>query len=72
MDIEQIKKAVPADNIKPEILNRKAVDFIVENAMFTEEKAESKKSAAKAESGEKKPAAKKITAKKPAAKKAEE
>ncbi len=72
MDIEQIKKAVPADNIKPEILNRKAVDFIVENAVFTEEKAESKKSAAKAESGEKKPAAKKITAKKPAAKKAEE
>lgn len=57
MDVEQIKKAVPADNIKPEILQRKAIDFVIENAVFTEEKA-AKKTAAK------KPAAKKTAAKK--------
>lgn len=57
MDVEQIKKAVPADNIKPEILQRKAIDFVIENAVFTEEKA-AKKTAAK------KPAAKKAAAKK--------
>lgn len=68
MDVEQIKKAVPAENIKPEILQRKALDFVIENAVFTEEKAAAKK-AAKAEDGEKKPAAKKAPAKKAAGKK---
>lgn len=76
MDIEQIKKAVPAENIKPEILHQKAIDFIIDNAVFTEEKAEAKKtaakSAAKTDSGEKKPAAKKPAAKKASAKNSEE
>lgn len=71
MDIEQIKKAVPAENIKPEILQRKAIDFVIENAVFTEEKT-AKKTATKSADGEKKPAAKKATAKKAAAKKEEE
>lgn len=71
MDIEQIKKAVPAENIKPEILQRKAIDFVIENAVFTEEKP-AKKTASKSADGEKKPAAKKTAAKKTAAKKEEE
>ena len=68
MDIEQIKKAVSAENIKPELLQRKAIDFVIENASFTEEKA-AKKTTAKAADEEKKPAAKKAPAKKTAAKK---
>lgn len=32
MDVDQIKKAIPADNLKPELLQRKAVDFVIENA----------------------------------------
>lgn len=70
MDVEQIKKAIPADNIKPELLQRKAIDFVIENATFTEEKAAAKKTTTKAAAdGEKKPAAKKAPAKKTAAKK---
>ncbi len=68
MDIEQIKKAVSAESIKPELLQRKAIDFVIENASFTEEKA-AKKTTAKAADEEKKPAAKKAPAKKTAAKK---
>lgn len=73
MEVDAIKKAIPADNIKPEIASRKAVDLIVENAVVTEEKAAAKKPAAKktakAADGEKKEPAKKAAAKKPAAKK---
>ena len=69
MDVEQIKKVIPAENIKPEILNRKAVDFLIENAVFTQEKAEKKPAEKKA--AEKKPAEKKPAAKKAPAKKAE-
>lgn len=65
MDIEQIKKAVSAESIKPELLQRKAIDFVIENASFTEEKA-AKKTTAKAADEEKKPAAKKAPAKKDA------
>ncbi len=74
MDVDQIKKAIPADNIKPELLQRKAVDFVIENASFTaEKKAAAKKAAApKAEKAdEEKPAAKKTTKKAPEKKDAE-
>lgn len=33
MDAEQIKKAVPAEQLSADILTRKAVDFVVENAV---------------------------------------
>ena len=77
MDVEAIKKAIPAENLKPEIASRKAVDLIVNSAVVTEEKAAAKKPAAKKtekaadekKETAKKPAAKKTTAKKPAAKK---
>lgn len=74
MDVDQIKKAVPADNIKPELLQRKAVDFVIENASFAAEKKPAAKKAAapKAEKAdEEKPAAKKTTKKAPAKKDAE-
>lgn len=77
MDVEAIKKAIPAENLKPEIASRKAVDLIVNSAVVTEEKAAAKKPAAKKtekaadekKETAKKPAAKKTAAKKPAAKK---
>lgn len=74
MDVDQIKKAIPADNLKPELLQRKAVDFVIENASFTAEKKPAAKKAAapKAEKAdEEKPAAKKTTKKAPAKKDAE-
>lgn len=69
MDVEQIKKAIPAENIKPELLQRKAVDFVIENASFTEKKPAAKKTAEPKEekAAEEKPAKK--TTKKAAAKK---
>jgi len=69
MDIEQIKKAIPAENIKPELLQRKAVDFVIENASFTEKKTAAKKAAEPKEekTAEEKPAKK--TTKKAVAKK---
>ena len=45
MDVEAIKKAIPAENLKPEIASRKAVDLIVNSAVVTEEKAAAKKPA---------------------------
>ena len=74
MDVDQIKKAIPADNIKPELLQRKAVDFVIENASFAAEKKPTAKKAAapKAEKAdEEKPAAKKTTKKAPEKKDAE-
>lgn len=69
MDVEQIKKAIPAENIKPELLQRKAVDFVIENASFTEKKPAAKKTAEPKEekAAEEKPAKK--TTKKAVAKK---
>ncbi len=69
MDVEQIKKAIPAENIKPELLQRKAVDFVIESASFTEKKPAAKKTAEPKEekAAEEKPAKK--TTKKAAAKK---
>ena len=81
MKAEQIKGYIPEDDIKKDIITRKVVDLIVENATVTEKseekpkKAPAKKAAAKkdddGEKAEKKPAAKKTTAKKTTAKKAE-
>lgn len=80
MEAEQIKKAVPADQIAADVTTKKALDLIVDSAKLVEKKAEKKaakkstgkKSTAKKaddEKAEKKPAAKKTAAKKPAAKK---
>lgn len=69
MEIEKIKKAIPAKELVADLKVKKASDFIKENAVVTEgEKPAAKKPAAK------KPAAKKTsaTAKKPAAEKAAE
>ena len=73
MDVDQIKKAISADNLKPELLQRKAVDFVIENASFAaEKKPAAKKAAAKDEKAdEEKPASKKTTKKAPAKKDAE-
>ena len=71
MDVEQIKKAISAEVLGPELLNRKAVDFVIANASFTAPKAAAKKTEEKDEAkAEKKPAAKKPAAKKAPAKKA--
>ena len=75
MEAEQIKKAVPADQIAADVTTMKALDLIVDSAKLVEKKAEkkaAKKSTAKKaddKKAEKKPAAKKTAAKKPAAKK---
>ena len=69
MDVDAVKKAISADALKDDITSRKAVDFVKENAVITEEKAAAKKTAEKKETAEKKPAAKKETAKKETAKK---
>ncbi len=77
MDVDAVKKAIPEDGLRAELASRKAIDFIVDNAVITEEKPAAKKTAAKktesadeaAEKPAKKPAAKKTAEKKPAAKK---
>lgn len=75
MEAEQIKKAVPADQIAADVTTKKALDLIVDSAKLVEKKAEkkaAKKSTAKKaddKKAEKKPAVKKTAAKKPAAKK---
>ena len=75
MEAEQIKKAVPADQIAADVTTKKALDLIVDSAKLVAKKAEKKavkKSTAKKaddKKAEKKPAAKKTAAKKPAAKK---
>lgn len=69
MEIDAIKKAISADSLKPELASRKAIDFILENAVITEEKA-AKKAVEKVD--EKKSTAKKTAAKKAPAKKTAE
>lgn len=71
MDVEEVKKAIAPEMIKSDIVRQKALDFVIDNAKITEEKAAPKKTAAKADDGEKKPAAKKTTAKKTTKKDAE-
>ena len=74
MEAEQIKKAVPADQIAADVTTKKALDLIVDNAKLVAKKAEkkaAKKSTAKKaddKKAEKKPAAKKTAAKKTAKK----
>jgi len=68
MDVDQIKKALPAENITGDIVRATAIDLIKENAVAGKpaaEKPAEKKTAAK----EEKPAEKKAPAKKTAAKK---
>ena len=66
MEADQIKAAVPAEEIAKDLAVGKAIDFIKENAVITEVEAKTEKAPAK------KPAAKKTAAKKTTAKKAEE
>lgn len=70
MKAEQIKGYIHEEDIKKDIITRKVVDFIVDNATITEKAEEKlKKTSAKKEEEEK--AEKKTTAKKTTAKKAE-
>lgn len=62
MDVDAVKKAVPVDSLASDIKSKKAIDFVKDNAVITDEKA-TKKTAEKKETAEKAPA------KKPAAKK---
>ena len=66
MEADQIKAAVPTEEIAKDLAVGKAIDFIKENAVITEVEAKTEKAPAK------KPAAKKTAAKKTTAKKAEE
>ena len=47
MDVEQIKKIVPADDIKTDVINGKAVQFVVDNAEAAAPEKPAKKAAAK-------------------------
>ena len=82
MDVDAVKKALPADSLKADITSKKAIEFVKENAVITEAKAAAKKTAEKKDDAEKAPAkktatkktaekkdAEKAPAKKPAAKK---
>ncbi len=69
MEAEQIKAAVPTEEIAKDIAVGKAIDFIKENAVIKEVEAKTEKAD---EKSAKKPAAKKTAAKKTTAKKAEE
>ena len=62
MDVEAVKKAIPAESLAGDIKSKKAIDLVKSSAKVTEEKA-AKKTAEKKEGEEKAPA------KKPAAKK---
>lgn len=66
MDVDAIKKAVPAENLAGDIKSQKAIGIIKDNAETTEEKP-AKKTAAKKETA-KKETAKKSDAEKPAKK----
>ncbi|MBE6956337.1 MAG: trigger factor [Ruminococcaceae bacterium] len=70
MELDKVKSIVPAEELKKDLLKKKASDFVFANAKV---KAAAKKAAPKteesAEAAEEKPATKKTTAAKPAAKK---
>ena len=71
--VEQVKNAVPAEEIAKDLAVNKAIDLVKESAVITEvKKSSAKKTTTKTAEGEDKPAAKKTTAKKSTAKKAEE
>ena len=67
MDVEAVKKAIPAESLAGDIKSKKAIDFVKDNAKVTEEKVAAKKTTKKAaddaEKPAKKPAAKKTTKK---------
>ncbi len=69
MDVEAVKKAIPAESLASDIKSKKAVDFVKDNAKVTEEKA-TKKTTEKKDGEEKAPAKK--TAAKKSTKKAED
>ena len=82
MKLEEVKKYVPAEDVKADLGCRKAMDVVKDNAKAgaakkkaepkaeaAEEKPAAKKTAAKKETAEKKPAAKKTAAKKETAEK---
>ena len=62
MDVDAVKKAIPEESLASDIKSRKAIDFVKDNAVISDEKA-TKKTAEKKETAEKAPA------KKPSAKK---
>ncbi len=62
MDVEAVKKAIPADSLAGDIKSKKAIDLVKDSAKVTEEKA-TKKTAEKKD-GEEKTPAKKTSAKK--------
>ncbi len=65
MDVEAVKKAIPAESLAGDIKSKKAIDLVKNSAKVTEEKA-AKKTAEKKDAEEKpakKPAAKKTTKK---------
>ncbi len=68
MDVDAVKKAIPAESLASDIKSKKTIDFVKDNAVVTDEKA-TKKATEKKETAEKKPAAKKATEKKEATEK---
>ncbi len=62
MDVEAVKKAIPADSLAGDIKSKKAIDLVKDSAKVTEEKATKK--AAEKKDGEEKAPAKKTAAKK--------
>ena len=78
-DVEQIKSAVPAEELKKDLAVQKALELVKTSAVVeepeaktAEKKTTAKKTSEKTADAEKKPAAKKTTTKKAAEKKAEE
>lgn len=68
VDVEEVKKMVPEDGLKEDIMVRKAVDLVKAEAKITEKAPEAKEEPKAKKAPAKKPAAKKTTtAKKPAA-----
>jgi trigger factor len=63
MDIEQVKAVITTEALKPDILNKKAWDFLIANAVALEEKAEKKAEAKPKAVPKAKAAAKKKTEK---------
>ncbi|MGN1081579.1 MAG: trigger factor [Acutalibacteraceae bacterium] len=64
VEMERIKAAIPEKEVRGDLLVKKAVDFVKENAVISEAKPKKSTSAKKSETAEKKPAAKKTDAKK--------
>ena len=52
MDVEAVKKAIPAESLAGDIKSKKAIDFVKDNAKVTDEKAPAKKTTKKAEDAE--------------------